>query len=44
MLSPVVLSAEEGVEKPSKEIWERALTQLGLDPSEAVHVGDEVET
>ncbi len=42
MLSPLVLSAEEGMEKPSKEIWDRAMTYAGVSRSEAMHVGDEV--
>jgi HAD superfamily hydrolase (TIGR01509 family) len=38
----VVLSDEVGVRKPSRAIYELALAQLGLDPLEAVHVGDRV--
>jgi putative hydrolase of the HAD superfamily len=36
----VVVSAVEGIEKPSPEIFHRALTRLGLEAAEVVHVGD----
>lgn len=42
MLSPTLFSEEEGTEKPSPEIWHRALNRAGLDASQAMHVGDEI--
>src|SRR5262245_51074790 len=36
----IVLSGEVGVRKPAPAIFENALAQLGLDPLEAVFVGD----
>ncbi len=36
----VVASMEEGVEKPDPRIFEIALKRLGVDASEALHVGD----
>jgi beta-phosphoglucomutase-like phosphatase (HAD superfamily) len=42
MLSPTLFSEEEGIEKPSPEIWHRALNRAGLDASQAIHVGDEI--
>ncbi|KAJ7703100.1 HAD-like domain-containing protein [Mycena rosella] len=48
-LSPILLSESEGVEKPSPEIFLRALQRVNAElkdpitPSECVHVGDELE-
>jgi putative hydrolase of the HAD superfamily len=39
-LSAVVASAEVGVEKPDPRIFLAALARLGVEPREAVHVGD----
>ncbi len=36
----IVLSAEEGVQKPDPEIYKRALTKLGIAPGEAIFVDD----
>ncbi|HWB21493.1 MAG TPA: HAD family hydrolase [Gaiellaceae bacterium] len=36
----VVLSSEVGVRKPAPAIFERALEELGVDASAALHVGD----
>lgn len=36
----VLVSALEGVEKPSPVIFERAMARLGLGPAECLHVGD----
>ena len=36
----IVLSAEEGIQKPDPEIYHRALTQLGIAPGEAIFVDD----
>ena len=36
----IVLSAEEGIQKPDPEIYYRALTQLGIAPEEAIFVDD----
>ncbi|KAH9894978.1 HAD hydrolase subfamily IA REG-2-like protein [Cubamyces lactineus] len=42
-LDAVLLSEEEGVEKPSCEIFKRACERLGVKAHEAVHVGDELD-
>ncbi|OJT09284.1 hypothetical protein TRAPUB_14281 [Trametes pubescens] len=39
----MLLSEEEGVEKPSPEIFRRAYERLGVAPNETVHVGDELD-
>jgi putative hydrolase of the HAD superfamily len=39
----VVTSAEVGVGKPGRAIFERALALAGVGPGEAVHVGDSLE-
>jgi len=36
----VTVSAIEGVEKPSQEIFQRTSSRLGVDPSSTLHVGD----
>ena len=46
MLRPCVLSEEEGCEKPSAAIWTKSMQYAGiegLDASEVVHIGDELE-
>lgn len=40
LLDPIVISEEVGYRKPRPEIFRAALEQLGVDPSEALHVGD----
>ena len=42
-LDTVLLSEDEGVEKPSREIFQRACQRLGIKPEETVHVGDELD-
>lgn len=42
-LSPALFSEREGIEKPDKEIWNRALRRAQVGNSEALHVGDELE-
>lgn len=42
-LDAVLLSEDEGVEKPSCEIFRRACERLGVKPQETVHVGDELK-
>ncbi|CCL99859.1 uncharacterized protein FIBRA_01884 [Fibroporia radiculosa] len=42
-LNIVLLSEEEGIEKPAPEIFLRACTRIGLRPAEALHVGDELK-
>ena len=42
MLSPTLFSEEEGIEKPSRDIWDRALSRAGFHASQAMHVGDEI--
>jgi len=37
----LVVSAEEGLEKPDAAMFERACARLGVTPREAVHVGDD---
>ncbi|KAI0675043.1 HAD hydrolase subfamily IA REG-2-like protein [Trametes maxima] len=39
----IFLSEEEGVEKPSHEIFRRACDRLGVEASETLHVGDELD-
>jgi len=39
----VLASAIERMEKPAPEIFARACARAGVEPSEAVHVGDDVE-
>ena len=36
----VTVSAIEGVEKPSQEIFQRTSSRLGVDPTSILHVGD----
>jgi putative hydrolase of the HAD superfamily len=40
----VVTSEEVGVEKPDKKIFEHAINELGLLPTECVMVGDRLDT
>ncbi|GAW05429.1 HAD hydrolase subfamily IA REG-2-like protein [Lentinula edodes] len=46
---PIVLSEEEGIEKPAKEIFLRTLERMnsirgeGIRPEQCVHVGDELD-
>jgi putative hydrolase of the HAD superfamily len=40
LLEVHVFSDETGVSKPHARMFERALTPLSIDPSDAVHVGD----
>ena len=42
-LDTVLLSENEGVEKPSPQIFQRACERLGIRPEETVHVGDELD-
>ncbi|MCW4019838.1 MAG: HAD family hydrolase [Candidatus Bathyarchaeota archaeon] len=39
-----VFSDENGYNKPHRTMFEKALTRLGVQPSEAVHIGDLLET
>lgn len=41
-LDPVLLSEEQGVEKPSVEIFQRACDWAGVQMGEVLHVGDEL--
>lgn len=53
-LNSIVLSEEEGIEKPSPEIFFRAISQVSekverqggnpIRPEECLHVGDELES
>ena len=40
---PVLISEEEGVEKPQSDIFYRACERAGVEKNEVVHVGDELE-
>ena len=42
LLNPVLLSEEEGVEKPSLAIFRRACERAGVQTQEILHVGDEL--
>jgi putative hydrolase of the HAD superfamily len=39
----VVTSAEVGAPKPNPRVFERALGIAGVEPEEALHVGDKVD-
>lgn len=39
----VVISAEEGVRKPHREIFVRTLARMGLTPQEALFIGDSLD-
>lgn len=41
-LAPFLASEEEGVEKPSRAIFDRALERAGVELGQALHVGDEL--
>jgi len=40
LLDVVVVSDEVGIRKPRREIFEATLAKLGVEPGEALHVGD----
>ncbi|KZT08495.1 HAD-superfamily hydrolase [Laetiporus sulphureus 93-53] len=42
-LSPILLSETEGIEKPARDIFLRACERASVPPSQAVHVGDELD-
>ena len=42
-LDAVVISADHGLRKPRREIFESTLAALGVAPEEAVHVGDNLK-
>lgn len=42
-LDPVLLSEEQGIEKPSAEIFQRACNIAGVQLGEVLHVGDELK-
>ena len=41
LFDTIVISAEEGYEKPNPVLFERACVRLGVATPEAVHVGDD---
>ena len=43
LVDGVVTSAEVGAAKPSTRVFERALAVAGVEPGEAVHVGDRID-
>ena len=43
LVDGVVTSAEVGAAKPSPRVFERALGIAGVDPGEALHVGDKLD-
>ena len=43
MLDTVLISDAEGISKPDRQIFHRALKRLGVDPRQAVFVGDHPE-
>ena len=43
LVDGVVTSAEVGAAKPSPRVFERALSLAGVEPAEALHVGDKVD-
>jgi putative hydrolase of the HAD superfamily len=43
MFDAIVISEAEGVRKPDRRIFELTLSRLGVDPAEAVFVGDHPE-
>lgn len=42
-LDPVLTSGQEGIEKPAAEIYLRACERAQVDPTETLHVGDELQ-
>jgi len=43
LLNPVLVSDQEGVEKPAAEIYLRACARARVDPAQTIHVGDELQ-
>ena len=43
LAGPVIYSTAAGVAKPEPDIFHQALAALGVDPAQAVHVGDGLE-
>jgi putative hydrolase of the HAD superfamily len=43
LVDGVVTSAEVGAEKPSPRVFQRALAVAGVEPGEALHVGDKID-
>ena len=42
-LNPVLISGQEGIEKPAPAIYLRACERAQVDPAETLHVGDELQ-
>lgn len=42
-LNPVLISAQEGIEKPAAAIYLRACKRAQVDPAETLHVGDDLQ-
>ena len=43
-LNAVVISETFGIRKPHREIFDAVLEELGVEPAEALHVGDSLHT
>ena len=43
LLDPVLISGQEGIEKPAAAIYLRACARAQADPAETLHVGDELQ-
>lgn len=41
-LDPVLISGNEGIEKPAAEIFLKACERAGVLPEQALHIGDEL--
>ncbi len=41
LFDSLIISAEHGIEKPNPRLFEAACEELGVDPADAVHVGDD---
>ena len=43
LLDPVLISGQEGIEKPAAAIYLRACARARVGPTETLHVGDELQ-
>jgi putative hydrolase of the HAD superfamily len=42
LMDAIVVSSEIGFDKPDKRIFQHALTLLGVEPANALHIGDDI--